>query len=53
MADTLTVQRQEILNLYRVANNTARQLEKLLVRFDLTNDDQERIESVRVNFVQK
>ena len=48
MADTITVTRQEIVNLYRVANNTAKQLEKLLLQFDLTDDSKERRETVRV-----
>jgi hypothetical protein len=48
MADTITVDRQTIVNLYRVANNTARQLESLLRQFDLTDDSKERMETVRV-----
>ena len=53
MADTIQVDRQTILNLYRVANNTAKQLERLLVSFDLTDDSQERIDTVRVQFIPK
>ena len=47
MAETIKVTRQEIVNLYRVANNTAKQLEQLLRKFDLTNDSEERI--ARIN----
>ena len=48
MADTVQIDRQTVLNLYRVANNTARQLEILLRQFDLTDDSKERIETVRL-----
>lgn len=48
MADTIKVTRQEILNLYRVANNTARQLEGLLRQFDLTDDSEERKAVIKV-----
>jgi hypothetical protein len=47
MMDTIPVDRQTIVNLYRVANNTARQLESLLRQFDLTDDSKERIDTVR------
>ena len=53
MADTLLIRRQDIVNLYRVANNTARQLEQLLVRFDLTDDTQERIDAIQIQIRQK
>jgi len=48
MADTIAVKRQDILNLYRAANNTAKQLEQLLRLFDLTDDSKERMETVRL-----
>jgi len=48
MADYIQIDRQSILNLYRVANNTARQLESLLRQFDLTDDSKERTETVRL-----
>ena len=48
MVDSVQVTRQEIVNLYRVANNTAKQLEQLLRRFDLTDDTEERIASIKV-----
>ena len=48
MAETIQVKRQDILNLYRVANNTAKQLEQLLRLFDLTDDSKERTETVRL-----
>ena len=48
MADYIQIDRQSILNLYRVANNTARQLESLLRQFDLTDDTKERTETVRL-----
>ena len=47
MADKIQIDRQTILNLYRVANNTAKQLESLLRQFDLTDDSKERMETVR------
>ncbi len=48
MAEQILVNRQDILNLYRVANNTAKQLEALLRQFDLTDDSKERMETVRI-----
>jgi hypothetical protein len=48
MADTITVTRQEIVNLYRDANSVARRAEILLRQFDLTDDTKERTETVRV-----
>ena len=48
MAETIKVTRQEIVNLYRVANNTAKQLEQILRRFDLTDDSEERIARINV-----
>jgi hypothetical protein len=53
MADYITVTKQDIVNLYRVANNTAKQLEQLLRKFDLTDDSQERIASVELSFRRK
>ena len=49
MPETIRVTRQEIVNLYRVANNTAKQLERLLVQFDLTDDREERTASVSLS----
>jgi len=48
MADSITIDRQTVVNLYRVANNTAKQLESLLRQFDLTDDTKERTETVRL-----
>ena len=48
MAETVTITRQDLLNLYRVANNTAKQLESLLRQCDLTDDTKERMETVRL-----
>ena len=48
MADSVLVTRQELVDLYRVANNTARQIERLLRQCDLTDDTKERRETVRV-----
>ena len=48
MRETIPVDRHTIVNLYRVANNTARQLESLLRQFDLTDDSKERTETVRL-----
>ena len=48
MRETIPIDRQTIVNLYRVANNTARQLESLLRQFDLTDDSKERTETVRL-----
>ncbi len=48
MADTITVDRQFIVNLYRDANSVARRAEILLRQFDLTDDTKERTETVRV-----
>ncbi len=48
MADYVQIDRQTVLNLYRVANNTARQLEILLRQFDLTDDTKERRETVHL-----
>ena len=48
MADTILITRQELVDLYRVANNTARQIERLLRQCDLTDDSKERTETVRV-----
>ena len=48
MADSIRIDRQTIVNLYRAANNTAKQLESLLRQFDLTDDTKERTETVRL-----
>jgi len=48
MADSVLVTRQELVDLYRVANNTARQIERLLRQCDLTDDSKERRETVRL-----
>ena len=48
MAEQIVVDRQTMLNLYRVANNTAKQLELLMRRFDLTDDTEERKESIAI-----
>lgn len=48
MAESITVSRQELVDLYRVANNTAKQIERLLRQCDLTDDSKERRETVRV-----
>ena len=48
MADSVLVTRQELVDLYRVANNTARQIERLLRQCDLTDDTKERRETVRL-----
>ena len=48
MADSIQIDRQTVVNLYRVANNTAKQLESLLRQFDLTDDTKERTETVRL-----
>ena len=48
MAETVQIDRQTILNLFRVANNTSKQLESLLRQFDLTDDTKERTETVRL-----
>ncbi len=53
MSDTIQVKRQDVLNLYRAANNTARQLEQLLRLFDLTDDSKERMETVRIHSSQQ
>jgi hypothetical protein len=48
MAETITIDRQTIVNLYRDANSVARRAEILLRQFDLTDDSKERMETVHV-----
>ena len=42
MAQRILIDRQDIVNLYRVQKNLAVQLERILVQFDLTDDSEER-----------
>lgn len=46
----IRISRQELVNLYRVAKNTAVQLERLLLKCDLTDDSEERNNAIRISF---